>query len=532
MPSTSGPILGVHLLESITLGMYSNPLHCIREYVQNAFDSIRNARRLGQLEPEEGRIDIRVDPGNARIVIEDNGTGMTPEEAVVKLVDIGASEKASTSVLAAGHAGFRGIGRLAGISYCRQLHFETSDGGHTTCRIKFNAEAINKLTRPCQKPVTIVDAINRNYKADDWKTEQESRFFRIILEGVKDEQLMNPDVVQQYLEMTAPVRYDSSQWRYGPKILSIARRANASESMDTIRLFILDSEIGTPREVFRPFKDCFSTRNAKGTNRRTVIVRKIKPLPSNGVGQGWWGWLAVHERKGALGDVPFKGLRIRMHNIAVGDESIIREFWKTKPLALWCFGEVHITGQGIVPNSQRNDFEPSIQRDQLYEKLKDEMKQLEREIRYESNQRSNSPRKAVQEAEKKVKKARKAADKGFASIDHRERILKELNTAKNKVEKIFGKSNLSLEDKEILESSGQNVQAMINEVKSIVRTEDKASLSHLDRKARKVVKKILAVVKDELKDDKLFEAIERRVNEELRPGKKKPRADVKANLAR
>ena len=45
MSQTPETQLGVHLLETITLGMYSEPLHCVREYIQNAFDSIRAARR-------------------------------------------------------------------------------------------------------------------------------------------------------------------------------------------------------------------------------------------------------------------------------------------------------------------------------------------------------------------------------------------------------------------------------------------------------------------------------------------------------
>ena len=521
MSSSTGPTLGVHLLESITLGMYSNPHHCIREYIQNAFDSIRKARRQGLLGREEGRIDIRVDPVNLRVVIEDNGTGMGAEEAVVKLVDIGASDKAISSESAANHAGFRGIGRLAGISYCKQLKFETSDGGPTTCGIRFNAEKINKLTRPCQKPITIEEAINHSYTADEWKTDQNSRFFRVTLEGVTDSQLLNTKVVKQYLEMTAPVRYDTSQWKFKPDICSIAARAGVPESLDTIRLFISDSEERSPQEIFRPFKDCFSTRNALGKNKRKVDVRGIDALPSDGDGKGWWGWVAVHERRGALGDVAFSGLRIRMHNIAVGDQSLIRDLWTTKSQCVWCFGEIHVTGQGLVPNSQRNDFEPSLQRDQLYAEIRVEAQKLEREIRKESTARNVSPQKAVQFADKKLRSAGRAVDSGLVSSNHRDRLLEELNSANAKIEKCRGKSGLASEEEKKLEGYSQRVQAKIKEVKCIVHTEETASLSHLDRKARKAVKTVMTIVKDELKNDKLFEAIERRVNEELRPGNKK-----------
>ena len=40
-------IIGKYTLESLTNGMYSNPLDLYREYIQNAVDSIDSARRYG-----------------------------------------------------------------------------------------------------------------------------------------------------------------------------------------------------------------------------------------------------------------------------------------------------------------------------------------------------------------------------------------------------------------------------------------------------------------------------------------------------
>ena len=70
--------LGVHLLETITLGMYSEPLHCIREYVQNAYDSVRNARRTGSLASDGGCIDVLVDPDARTLRIRTMAPDLTP----------------------------------------------------------------------------------------------------------------------------------------------------------------------------------------------------------------------------------------------------------------------------------------------------------------------------------------------------------------------------------------------------------------------------------------------------------------------
>ena len=60
MATNREPTLGVHLLETITRGMYSEPFHSIREYIQNAYDSIRRARRQGLISNEEGKILITI----------------------------------------------------------------------------------------------------------------------------------------------------------------------------------------------------------------------------------------------------------------------------------------------------------------------------------------------------------------------------------------------------------------------------------------------------------------------------------------
>ena len=113
MTEKSSPTLGVHLLETVTRGMYSQPFHSVREYIQNAYDSIRKARRKGLLKPSEGEIKLYIDKDRRRLSIADNGAGLDPDEATVHLLDIGHSDKARTTEESAHNAGFRGIGRLA-----------------------------------------------------------------------------------------------------------------------------------------------------------------------------------------------------------------------------------------------------------------------------------------------------------------------------------------------------------------------------------------------------------------------------------
>ncbi len=518
MPQPPEAQLGVHLLETITLGMYSEPLHCVREYIQNAFDSIRTARRKGLLGFEEGCIDVTVDPHLKLLQICDDGMGLSPEAAIVQLVDIGYSDKADSTEAAAANAGFRGIGRMAGLSYCGRLIFETSDGGGRTCSVTFDAQAINRLTRPGQAPTTIANAINSNCTPDDWPSDSDERFFRVSLEQVTNTVLLDVEALASYLEQTAPVRQDPTKWKFQQKIRSFAERAGHPESLDTVSIRIRGADGAVLREVYRPFKDSFLTRDGRGNRRRTVDVTDVVALPRNGDYQGWWGWLAQHPRHGALADVPFGGIRVRMHNIAVGDQSLVQALWKTPFLAMWCFGEVHVVDPALIPNSQRADFEPSDALSRLHAQLADEMRRIQKEIRDESKDRNTSVGKITLRAERATKRVRRRLEEGLTSHNEKTQLIEALDNEAERLNVSIKGRNRTAEERTQLEDTLRAVEELQDEVGKVQRTEADASMSHLNKQARGAVRTVLTVVKEELDDDKRFAAIEQRVIAALRPG--------------
>ena len=73
------PKIGAFVLETLTTGMYTNPMDTIREFVQNAADSIRKAQENDLLAKGEGRIEIKIDPGARTLVVRDNGVVLREE---------------------------------------------------------------------------------------------------------------------------------------------------------------------------------------------------------------------------------------------------------------------------------------------------------------------------------------------------------------------------------------------------------------------------------------------------------------------
>ena len=65
-------IIGKYTLESLTNGMYSNPLDLYREYIQNAVDSIDSAQEDMDDINCEYEINVEVDDWARVISIKDN----------------------------------------------------------------------------------------------------------------------------------------------------------------------------------------------------------------------------------------------------------------------------------------------------------------------------------------------------------------------------------------------------------------------------------------------------------------------------
>ena len=110
--------VGKNILYNLTTGMYSDSKVIYREYIQNACDQIDLAISLGLLSADAGTIDIFTDTNKRYISIKDNATGVKSSAFIEDVGDIANSNKQIGK-----NKGFRGIGRLCGLAYCKTLRF-------------------------------------------------------------------------------------------------------------------------------------------------------------------------------------------------------------------------------------------------------------------------------------------------------------------------------------------------------------------------------------------------------------------------
>ena len=109
------------VLRAISKQIYETPLAFIRENVQNAVDAVRIQAHRESVDPSSDRYRIDINVNNQKIVVRDNGTGMSARDLEDYFWTIGASGKRTAEARAAGCVGMFGIGGFANFGVCDTL---------------------------------------------------------------------------------------------------------------------------------------------------------------------------------------------------------------------------------------------------------------------------------------------------------------------------------------------------------------------------------------------------------------------------
>lgn len=381
-------IIGKYTLESLTNGMYASPLDMYREYIQNAVDSFDEAIDKGLEFTDKLHINISIDEEKKCVIIWDNGCGIKAEEAVGTLLDIGNSQKSRIT-----SRGFRGIGRLAGLSYCKKLVFKTSYKGEESATvIEFNAERLKELLAPAtHSSQSVVDVIEQIVSIRSEKETAARRYFEVRLEDVWGEAgLIDVEAVEDYLTQHAPLQY-AKEFKWGRTI---------SEKLRLNGYLIPQYRISlNGKELYKPYRDTFISDRVK---RNVDLIRDVQVTPFFRDGKlSAVLWYAQTNFFGTIIDNAIKGLRIRQGNILIGDKGSCSSLFKEERFNGWMIGELHIVDPEIIANSRRDGFEKNSAYYELIAELKEWAFGVSKDIRHLSYERNLSgPKKAIAEAEK------------------------------------------------------------------------------------------------------------------------------------
>ncbi|TEB16262.1 Chaperone protein HtpG [Pelotomaculum sp. FP] len=353
---------GKHVLESLSIGMYSDPMTIYREYIQNSTDEIDKAVKNGLLTSEEGTIHVVVNSSKRLIIIEDNGPGIKESLVYNTLLDVGKSGKDFRE-----NRGFRGIGRLGGLGLSNKLSFVTSYAGEAKKSIvEWDGDKLLNLLNVDNKEVeTAVEVIEQSTKFYQDNEDNDKHYFKVILKGVYPQfsELLDENRVEYYLSVVAPVAFDAQKFIHAKTINPEYKQCG--KPIETYNVYLNNRK----KPIYKQYRTAFKT----GHQERTKKVDQIQQIEffEGNKDDGtllYKGWYGITNFYGSVSDKSICGIRIRKGNILIGGEDTFSRFFSSEGdnANKWFIGEVHVYDTHLLPNAKRDDFE----RNEAYELLK------------------------------------------------------------------------------------------------------------------------------------------------------------------
>lgn len=423
--ANNDPQIGKDVIESLTLGMYEDCRFIYREYIQNAADQVDKAVAEGLLEKGKEAIIVTIDEEKRRIVVEDNATGISQDKVVPILRNIAHSTKQRGV-----DKGFRGIGRLGGLGYCSTLIFETSFAGEPVKSIMtWDAELLKNIINDRDTQQEAVDVLKEVTTIETEKEKEDLHYFKVILEDVTSDDLLDVESVRDYLSMVAPVEIQNS-FIYRTKINQFMKENGLS--VDTYNIFI------NKDQIYKPYTTSIYEDNHGGKKKVDDILGVEFLLQKDPqVGELlYWGWYTISGLRGQMKQKNLaRGLRLRKANIQIGDEEICKKFFaKTEDqrFSFYFFGEIHAVSNGLIPNSRRDYFGESAICRQFEKLITADFLKL-RDLCYDASKYSSAIKTINKAEELREKKEQKDKD-GYTSPTEKDKLLKELEEQEKKAE--------------------------------------------------------------------------------------------------
>lgn len=525
------PIAGKFLLEILTKGMYSNPMHIYREYIQNSSDSIDKAIKARILKASEAEVHLSVNSKARNVIIIDNGLGVPQKIARKKLLSIGDSDKDGET-----ERGFRGIGRLAGLAYAEKVQFITSSVGETVkTTMTFDCirmrQLLQKSNNETSDVIETLVAISSFDKPE--KEEADKHYFEVRLLGVSIESgLLDEQNVIRYLEETAPIDFDGQRFAQARKI-----RDFFEEKGFPITCYKILH--GTRRKpIYKLYSRSMSTGMQKRTKNNDYVrdVEFIYQQASDGTPL-YMGWLAITDFSGVISDEAVRGIRFRKGNILVGNSTTFSKFFPSEGYAAnrMFAGEIHVLHKELLPNSQRDDFEPSA----IYTEMKNSLAIWAGEINKKYRRGTSEATSALRNLQKLNEEQRELEESiasGIVTSDEKrdqlveqlDKITRNREVQEKVVRKAIDRGTFDDERKETVkkilsqtEKATQNVPAMSKKIIGAEYATKSDLPSSYSRAERKLYQRIIAIIDTYFADDpETAENLRGKIKAELRAKKK------------
>jgi hypothetical protein len=474
-------VIGKDILELVSSSMYVDPMTIYREYVQNAADSIDEARAAGFLGPSEsGRVTISLDVNARNVTITDNGTGIPHGEFASRLTAFGASKKRGR-----GARGFRGVGRLAGLGYCQELVFRSRTSGESkVSEIRWDCRKLKTMLRSTEEHHDLRDAVGQVVEIRRLPAGNSAeRFFEVEMRGIirhRNDQLLSTPAIKSYLAQVGPVPFRDA-FPYRDKIL---HHLGALVRLGNLQILVSDD----PIPVQRPHGDALEVAPGIYDRFSELELVSVEGLDSE---TACVGWVLHHGYTGALPSAcNVRGLRVRCGNVQVGDERLLEELFPEARFNGWSVGELHVIDPRIIPNGRRDHFEQSVHLDNLITHVTPVAREITRRCRTSSIQRKWSRDFELREIAVREKAA--IIKQGAIGRNDRYRLAEEIAAGLAFLEGVTNKGVLPIDIAEELNKRKEKLERDVSRIlKAPVRA---SSLSDVPSSKRRAYEQLIGLI--------------------------------------
>ncbi len=357
--------IGGELLPILSRGLYTDPFHALREYVQNAVDAAATLVTIKRT-------------GNS-LLVHDDGAGMSYQD-LINARRFGVSQKTSEQ-----HVGFRGIGIYSGYDLCNRLLITTSVAGEASQSVlEFNFGAMKKrlaADRAAKTSVTpLLDLLQRYSRFTREPANPETSGTTVELEDISDyhiNRLRNTEALTSYVLRNLPVVFESA---FAHREAIKRYLSNEVPGYKAVTI-LLEINPGERVEVARP-----TIPNLEAPKFKVLEVgnRKIAVV-----------WSSLYRGEDKRGKIPEKysdrGFVYKVKGFTIGDNTRLQQLFKTGSATLyyWYTGEIYVVDDQVIPNTERNAFEANKSYEVLQSAVADYLKTLEQEAsRFQAEQKA------------------------------------------------------------------------------------------------------------------------------------------------
>ena len=417
--------IGKNVIENLTTAMYENLLIVYREYIQNSADSIDTAIKLGLVDKNKAEIYIDIDTSKRYVSIEDNGVGIRANAFVKVMSSIADSTKDSSE-----NKGFRGIGRLGGISACKKLKFSCSAFGEDTQSIViWDAQKVKDILIDNEQNLdaaTLVDNVTTYYQES---CDKSLHFFKVEMLDIDKSanELLDIELITKYLSSVAPLPY-AVGFIFQSKIHDFMKENGFD--IDEYNVFVNGTRL------YKEYTTkLYNDKNGKKEAYDEIVDVKFEKFYNSKGSILAWMWYGVSRFEKSIPAVNvMRGIRLRKGNIQIGNELTFssHEFYKEPRGYSYFVGEVFAIDSELRPNARRDYFN-----------LNDCCREFEKQLRdlffnrfYTIYHHANQVKKAYQKRQDLAKTEKEYDEKiasGFVSQEDKETLEDKIDKLKNEV---------------------------------------------------------------------------------------------------